>query len=558
MRTHLTAIFFTLGATAVALAAIDQPVKLDTGMVSGVQGKNAEVREFKGIPYAAPPVGDLRWKPPQPAAKWEGVRAGDQFGNSCMQGGGGGGRGRGGAKGGPAPAATGAAPGGTPGGPGGGAPGGAPRGGAARGPAGPANSEDCLFLNVWTAAKSASEKRPVMVWLHPGGYTSGSGSAAGTDGENLAMKGAVLVTINYRLGIFGFFAHPELTQESPHHASGNYAFLDQQAALQWVQRNIGGFGGDPRRVLVFGDSAGSTSIGNLVVSPLSKGLFQRALGESGAWLGLGIAPVTKLAAAEQAGVRTAEGLGAKSLGELRAKSAAEVLAAGGRTGPVIDGWFLPDDPANIYAQGKQNDVPLLLGSNKDEATFFQGPTTAAMFTQSSKMRYGDLADAFFKIYTAGSDDEATVSSFAAFRDQLGFVMRNWAASQVRTGKSKAYVYYFTHEPPMAGGNPPPSDVVTARQQGATHGAEAAYVFENLQGNRPWTDLDRKLSDTISSYWVNFAANGDPNGKGLPVWPAFDEKKNQRLILGDLIESGADLTKEQITLYQQYYERVRQR
>ena len=247
-----------------------------------------------------------------------------------------------------------------------------------------------------------------MVCLHPGGYTSGSFSVSATDGENLAMKGAVLVTINYRLGIFGFFAHPELTAESPHHASGNYAFMDEQAALAWVQKNIASFGGDPKRVLVFGDSAGSTSIGNLVASPLSKGLFQRALGESGAWLGLGIAAVPKLAAAEQTGVRTAEGIGAKSLAELRAKPAAEVLNAGGRTGPVIDGWFLPDDPANIYAQGKQNDVPLLLGSNKDEGTFFSNPTTAAMFTAASKMRYyGDVAETFFKIYPLGSDEEAT-------------------------------------------------------------------------------------------------------------------------------------------------------
>ncbi len=378
-----------------------------------------------------------------------------------------------------------------------------------------------------------------MVWLHPGGYTSGSGAGAATDGENLAMKGVVLVTINYRLGIFGFFAHPELTAESPHHASGNYAFMDQQAALAWVQKNIAGFGGDPKRVLVFGDSAGSTSIGNLVASPLSKGLFQRALGESGAWLGLGIAAVPKLAAAEQSGVRVADGLGAKSLAELRAKPAAEVLAAAGaRNGPVIDGWFLPDDPANIYAQGKQNDVPLLLGSNKDEGTFFNSPTTAAMFTQSSKTRYGDLADAFFKLYPAGSDDEATVSSFATFRDQLGFVMRNWAASQTKTGKSKAYVYYFTHEPPIAGGNPPPSPTVIVRQQGATHGAEASYVFEN-PGRAPWTDFDRKLSDTISSYWVNFAANGNPNGRGCPLGrPSADTKENQRLVLGDKIEPEA--------------------
>ena len=303
MRTFLTAILFTFAGSAVALAAIDQPVKLDSGLISGTTGKNADVRVFKGIPYAAPPVGDLRWKPPQQAPKWEGVRAGDQFGNSCMQGGGAGGagRGRGGAKGGP-PAAKGpaAAPQGD---------GGAPARGAARGPAGPANSEDCLFLNVWTAAKSASEKRPVMVWLHPGGYISGSGSGAATDGENLAMKGAVLVTINYRLGIFGFFAHPELTKESPHHSSGNYALLDQQAALAWVQKNIAGFGGDPKRVLVFGDSAGSSSIGNLVASPLSKGLFQRALGESGAWMGLPWLRLTKLDAAEQAGARAAQSLG---------------------------------------------------------------------------------------------------------------------------------------------------------------------------------------------------------------------------------------------------------
>jgi len=527
MRTYLPIVISLTAATA--FAAIDQPVKLDTGLLSGAPGKNAEVRVFKGIPYAAPPVGDLRWKPPQPATKWEGVRAGTEFGNSCMQGGG---AGRGGAKG------------------------GAPKGPEAA-PRGPANSEDCLFLNVWTAAKSPSDKRPVMVWLHPGGYTSGSGAAPGTDGENLAMKGVVLVTINYRLGIFGFFSHPELTQESPHHASGNYAFLDQTAALAWVQKNIAAFGGDPKRVLVFGDSAGSSSIGNLVASPLTKGLFQRALGESGAWMGLSVAAMTKLDVAEQAGVRTAKQLGANNLAELRAKPAAELL--GGRGGgPVIDGWFLPDDPANIYAQGKQNDVPLLLGSNKDEGTFFQGPTTAEMFTQTVKTRFGDLADGFLKLYPATSDDEATISSFATFRDQLGFVMRNWAASQTKSGKSKAYLYFFTHEPPIAGGNPPPSPVVTTRQQGATHGAEAAYVFENLLGNRPWSDQDRQLSDMISSYWVNFATDGNPNGKGLPIWPAFDSKSNLRMVLGDKIDVGPGLTTDQLAVYQALYDRVRQR
>jgi para-nitrobenzyl esterase len=532
MRTYLSVILITFAGASLALAAIDQPVKTETGLLSSVPGKNADVRVFKGIPYAAPPVGDLRWKPPQPALKWDGVRSGAEFGNSCMQGGG---AGRGGAKGG-APKAP-------------------PPEGAA--PRGPANSEDCLFLNVWTAAKSPSEKHPVMVWLHPGGYTSGSGSGPATDGENLAMKGAVLVTINYRLGIFGFFSHPELTQESPHHASGNYAFLDQTAALAWVQKNIAAFGGDPKRVLVFGDSAGSSSIGNLVASPLTRGLFQRALGESGAWMGLSVAPMTKLDAAEQTGVRTAKQLGADSLAELRAKPAAELLTGRGG-GPVIDGWFLPDDPANIYAQSKQNDVPLLLGSNKDEATFFQGPTTADAFTKTVNTRFGDLADGFFKLYPATSDEQATISSFATFRDQLGFVMRNWAASQTKSGKSKAYLYFFTHEPPIAGGNPPPSLVVTARQQGATHGAEAAYVFENLLGNRPWTDQDHQLADSISSYWVNFAANGDPNGKGLPKWPAFDAKANLRMVLGDKIDVGPGLTTDQLAVYQALYDRVRQR
>jgi para-nitrobenzyl esterase len=275
-------------------------------------------------------------------------------------------------------------------------------------------------------------------------------------------------------------------------------------------------------------------------------------------MGLSVAGMTKLAAAEQNGVRAAEGLGAKSLAELRAKPAAEVL--GGRGGgPVIDGWFLPDDPANIYAQGKQNDVPLLLGSNKDEGTFFNcSPSTAMRFTDTNKMRFGDLADEFFKVYPGGSDEEATVSSCALSRDQLGFVMRNWAVAQAKTGKSKAFVYFFTHEPPIAGGNPPPSPVVTIAQQGATHGAEAAYVFENLQGNRPWTDADHKLADTLSSYWVNFAANGDPDGKGLPVWPAFDEKKNQRMVLGDKVEPGPALTKEQIALFQAQYDKIRQR
>jgi para-nitrobenzyl esterase len=520
-------------SAASLFAAINDPIHLDTGMISGVTGNNPEIRVYKGIPFAAPPVGDLRFRAPQLPAKWESTRKADQFGPMCMQGGGGRGGGKGPAEG--------------------------PAKGPAKGPAtAAAMSEDCLYLNVWTAAISPNDKRPVMVWLHPGGYTSGSGAAPGTDGEALAKKGVVLVTINYRLGIFGFFSHPELTRESDRRGAANQAFLDQAAALQWVQRNIAAFGGDPKRVTVFGDSAGASSIGNLVASPLTKGTFQRAIAESGAWSGLSIGAERKLEDAEQAGVRIAEAMGAKSLAELRAKSAAEVLAGGRGGGPVVDGWFLPDEPANIFAQGKQNDVPILVGSNKDEGTFFSAPTTAAAWIQRAKQRYGDLADQFLKLYPAGSDAEANASELAAFRDELGWVQRNWARLHSKTGKSKAYLYYFTHEPPAAPGTQPRPDGFPAQGSGATHGAEAAYVFENLLGNRPWADLDRKLSDTISSYWVNFATDGDPNGKGLPKWSPFDDKKNTRMVLGDVVATGPGLSPAHLEFYQAWYHKQTKR
>ena len=254
------ATIFVLAGWFVSAAVIDEPVHIDSGLVSGIAGSDPAVRAFLGIPYAAPPVGQLRWRPPQPPAHWNGVRKADQFGANCMQ-----------------PAFRGAIPRANP----------------------PNMSEDCLFLNVWTAATSARERRPVMVWIHPGGYQTGSGSSPVNNGEALAKKGVVVVTINYRLGVFGFFSHPELTKESEHHASGNYGFMDQVAALEWIQRNIAAFGGDPHRVTVFGDSAGAASIANLMGSPLAKGLFQRASGESGAWMGISVGPMRTLAEAEK-------------------------------------------------------------------------------------------------------------------------------------------------------------------------------------------------------------------------------------------------------------------
>jgi para-nitrobenzyl esterase len=505
---------FALGGWLASSAAIEEPVHLDSGLVSSIAGSNPDVRVFRGIPYAAPPVGKLRWRAPQPAAHWDGVRKGDEFGAMCMQ-----------------PAFRGASPAVNP----------------------PKMSEDCLFLNVWTAATSAKERRPVMVWIHPGGYQTGSGSTPGYDGEALAKKGVVLVTINYRLGVFGFFSHPELTKESENHASGNYGLMDQVAALQWVQKNIAGFGGDPKRVTVFGDSAGSASISNLMGSPRAKGLFQRAIGESGAWMGLSLASTPTLTEAEQAGVKVAEELHAQSLDDLRAKPAEELLKGGRGGGPVIDGWFLPEDVGTIFANGKQNDVPLLGGSNKDEGTFFLQPTTAAKFIERSRARFGDRAEAFLKLYPAGSDEEANTSQLAAFRDELAFVMRIWARAQTKTGHSKAFLYYFTHEPPAPAGS-------TSRGgfgSGATHGAEAQYVFQNLLAPRAWTDLDHQVSDMLSSYWVNFATNGDPNGKGLAKWPAFDDRKSDRpMVLGDRAEIGPAPNRDQLAFFEQLYEKER--
>jgi para-nitrobenzyl esterase len=505
-----------LGGWLASSAATDEPVRLDSGLVSGVTGTNAGVRVFRGIPYAAPPVGDWRWREPRAAARWGGVRKADEFGAMCMQA--------------------------------------AFRGGAGTAAANPPKmSEDCLFLNVWTAATAASERRPVMVWIHPGGYATGSGSAPGFDGEALARKGVVLVTINYRLGPFGFFSHPELTKESENHASGNYGLMDQIAALQWVQKNIAGFGGDPRRVTVFGDSAGSASISNLTASPLAKGLFQRASGESGAWMGLSLAPMRTLAEAEQAGVKMADEMHAQNLTELRAKSAEDLLKGGRGGGPVIDGWLIPEDPAKIFAEGKQNDVPLIVGSNKDEGTFFLQPTTAEKFIESSRKKFGDQADAFLKIYPAGSDEEANASQLAAFRDELAFVMRVWARAQTRTGRSKTFLYYFTHEPPAPVSSSPRGALGT----GATHGAEAQFIFQNLLAPRAWTDLDRQVSERMSSYWVNFAADGDPNGKGLPKWPAFDDKKSDRpMVLGDRAEIGMAPDGAQLAFFERIYEKER--
>lgn len=514
-----------LAASTIASAAINDPVRTQQGLVSGVAGTHPEVRVYRGLPYAAPPVGELRWKAPQPPASWQGVRAATDYSNDCWQ---------------------------TP----------YPPAAALYQHKLRTLSEDCLYLNIWTSAKSASDKLPVMVWIHGGGFTRGSGTSTGYDGENLARKGAVIVTINYRLGIFGFFSHPALTAESADRASGNYGLLDQIAALQWVKKNITAFGGDPNRVTIFGESAGSWAVNSLMASPLSKGLFQRAIGESGA---LFIALPT-LAEAEKAGEKLASTListpaangvpsdasSKDALKQLRAIPAEQLLKANQEEGtrPVVDGYVLAQDIYQTFAQGKQNDVPLLIGNNADEGTALvpQGTSmTAARFTMGAHMRYGSFADQFLKLYPAASDEQSVSSFYSAYRDQaFGWEMRTWARLQTKTGHSAAYLYYFTRVPPGP----------QSRRFGAFHASEIAYVFGTFPWPFPWEETDQKLSDVISSYWINFVKTGNPNAEGLPKWPAYNAQSDEVLELGDKIAVRSGTNKAGLDFFDGYYQSLK--
>ena len=496
-------------ALALPALAIQDPVRAESGLLSGASGKNSAVRVYKGIPYAAPPTGDLRWKTPKPPASWEGTRQALEFSPACYQ----------------APYPKGSIYYSEP----------------------EKMSEDCLYLNLWTAAKSAKEKRPVMVWIHGGALTRGSGATPVYDGEALAAKGVVLVTLNYRLGLFGFLAHPDLTKESDRKASGNYAFLDQIAALEWVHKNIAAFGGDPSRVTIFGESAGSWSVNYLVATPLAKGLFQRAIGESGGAFG----PMKTLGEAEQIGAKFAAGRGADTIQALREKPADELLrySALGSFPPNVDGWMLPHDVRSIFAAGQQNDVPTLIGSNADEATSlapWPENGTAASFIAQVRQRFGSRADDVLKVYPADSDEQARASHYASFRDfTFGWQMRTWARLQSKTGKSEAYLYYFSRVPPGP----------ASKRLGAFHASELAYVFDNLAGTKPWEEKDHELANTISSYWVNFAKTGDPNGKGLPHWVPYQATIDTALELGDTVRPVSGLHKDALDLWDGYFEQV---
>jgi para-nitrobenzyl esterase len=481
MSRWILILLLAIGTTATS--ATSQTVKTEGGIISGAASATAGVREYKGVPYAAPPVGELRWKAPAPVVPWEGVRKAEEFAPECTQGGGGTGR--------------------------------------ALSYGQPPISEDCLYLNVWTPAKSEKDKLPVMVWLHGGAYAGGWSGSPFFNGEHMAAEGVIVITVGYRLGAMGYLALPALTAESDKHASGNYGLLDQIEALRWVQKNISAFGGDPRKVTLFGQSAGAGSVCYVQASPLAKGLFARTIGESNGCFD----EDTKLADAEQAGTKYLAAAGASSLADLRAKPATDIAKVRGPYPfhPIVDGYSLPRNAYDIYASGEENKVPLLVGSNSDEATVLGVPPDSAQaFLQQAHRRYGDHTDEFLKFFPAGSDAEAKDSFYLLQTDIFAQQERMWERMLTHSGKP-AYVYYFSHKSPIPAGMYPEQ---ARHDLGAFHTAEIVYVFRNFNARPwPWTDEDRKLSDMMSAYWVNFAKKGDPNGPGLPKWPQAGGEKS---------------------------------
>jgi para-nitrobenzyl esterase len=503
MQRRFLVIALALAIVPLITSAAPETIKIDGGQIAGTSADG--VRVFKGIPFAAPPVGELRWKAPQPAAPWDGVKTADTFGAECIQQ--------------PYPSSS----------------------PYARPPA--PTSEDCLYLNVWTAA-APGEKRPVIVWIHGGAWTRGSGATPTYDGAMLAKKSVVVVTTNYRLGVFGFLAHPKLTAESPQHASGNYAILDHVAALKWVQRNIAAFGGDPSRVTIFGESAGSWSVNVVQATPLARGLFHRAIGESGAQF----ARTPSLNDAEQAGVALAKAAGADSLKSLRAVPADKLLAIQSfRSGVNVDGYVLSETVRGIFAQKKQNDVPVLIGSNANEWTTLsspaQFPKTMEEYRKRVEAQYGTAIKEYDAAYPVKTDADIAEAMLGVGRDTtFTLEMRTWARMVTAAGKP-AVLYPVTRVPP--GPNP---------AWGAYHAAEIQYAFNNV-GSRPWaTDVDRRLADQMSTYWVNFATSGDPNGTGLPKWTPYDHANQPYLELGDSVQVKNHLLKPQLDFLEQQQQR----
>jgi len=466
-------------------------IKVNSGIISGKTTDDQVVKIFMGVPFASPPVDDLRWKAPQTVAPWDGVRACVTPPASAMQAS-------------PKPFMCWSK--------------------EFIAPEAPL-SEDCLYLNVWTAAKTVQEKLPVMVWIHGGAFTGGSGTVPLYDGEAMSRKGVVFITINYRLGIFGFLAHPELSAESDLKVSGNYGILDQIAALKWVKENITAFGGDPNNVTIAGQSAGAFSVNMLVVSPMAKGLFQKAIAQSGGMFGKELSLGQTMRAAEEGGKQLTEKMGIASIASFRSMPADSLMKIQSRFGVTIDNVVIPP-VYDTFAEGKHNDVSVISGWNADDGVSFGPPPTAGQFKANAKTQFGDKVDAFLKLFPANTDEEAGKSQ--KLMTQLFFGWNNyaWARMQTSHGTGKAYLYYFKRVPP---GEP---------NYGAFHSAEFGYALHTLKlWDRPFTEVDFKLEEAMSSYWVNFAKNGDPNGEGLPVWSVFNDINPEVIELGDEIKAA---------------------
>ena len=521
IRNSSSTVIAFLFAAALAVSVFAQTqVKIANGSLEGTTEKSG-VRSFKGIPFGAPATGENRWKPPQVVQNWSGVRKADKFGARCMQ----------------------------------------------RNVFGDMNfrangmSEDCLFLNVWTSAKSG-QKLPVLVYFYGGGFIAGDGSEPRYDGESMATKGIVAVTVNYRLGVFGFMAHPELSKESPNKASGNYGLLDQAAALKWVQQNIAAFGGDPKRVTIAGESAGSISVSAQMASPLSRNLIAGAIGESGSIMGaLSAVP---LAEGEQSGVKFGQAIGKDSLAALRAMPADELLETTAKPGlprfsPTVDGWFFPKSPYDIFAAGEQARVPLLAGVNSEESGYFgilgREKPTVENYRKALERLYPGKADEVFKLYPAANETEVMDAAQDLASDRfIGFSTWKWTDVATKTGGKATFYYLYARPRPamrpemgnaqagLAGGvvrNPQPNANPRPPARGAVHSAEIEYAMGNLDSNKvyAWTPDDYKVSKVMQEYFANFIKTGNPNGKGLPNWPKF--AAGQKLVIDVNTRAEAD-------------------
>ena len=510
-------------------------VETSRGDLEGAYVDDAkDVLVFRGVRYAQPPVGDGRWRAPVPVEFWDGVHSATSFGPACWQ-----------------------------------------RPGDAssiytRGDL--EHNEDCLYLNIWTSADRPTAALPVMVWFHGGGHNGGWSSPRLFNGTTLARKGVVLVTLNYRLGPFGFLAHPVLTAESSHVSSGNYGLLDQIAALEWVHDNIAAFGGNPGNVTIFGQSAGSWSVCYMMASPLARGLFHKAIGQSGGCFKGErpyLADVSDQLGAEQSAhdvglAATAElgveGDGPEAAAALRALAPEEVLAATLGSGAIVDGWVLPRAPRAIFEAGEHNNVPVIVGAMANEQAALYDSSAAPTRDElivSVKNQYGNQADGILAAYD-GDLNESPATADKQIQGDRTFVweMRTWART-VESVQNDAYLYFFSHAPPvfrLYDHEHADIDVPGGRRGfGAYHSGELVYVFGNVGlVGLDWTDWDHELSRVISQYWVNFARTGDPNGEGLPSWPRYQSATDEWLEFGADIRTVAGLRKEKLDLFDRVF------